>query len=211
LDAVRERGVRIALDDLGAGYSSILKLRDLPIYVVKLDRAFTAGLRQRPDDLAFIAAFQSLTRSLGMMLVVEGVETPDILDALRMMGTGMAQGYGIARPMAGEALSAWLRNYQPQLPENEPATLLGAYAVHMIWTQNFQFERSRRIWPIPSAERDARALDGFFAKRHAGSRIARSYRDWQDQLRRDTADYAAVDAAATHFGAILLAELAAEA
>jgi len=212
LEAVRERGVRIALDDLGAGYSSILKLRDLPIDVVKLDRAFTAGLRQRPEDLAFIAAFQSLTRSLGMLLVVEGVETPDILDALRMMGSGMAQGYGIARPMPGAALSAWLRDYQPDLPENEPATLLGAYATHLVWTQTFQFERSRRIWTPPARDHEALPLDRFFAKqRQAGGRIARSYRDFQALLRRGTADHAAIDAAATRFGANLVAELAAEA
>ncbi len=212
LSALRGRGIRIALDDLGAGYSSILKLRDLPIDVVKLDRAFTSGLRQRPDDLAFIAAFQTLTRSLGKMLVVEGVETPDILDALRMMGTGMAQGYGIARPMAGEALSGWLRGYQPERPETEPTTLLGAYAVHLIWTQNFQLDRWRRVWAAPLGDHDPFALDRFFAKQlQAGSRIARSYRDFQALLRRGTADHAAVVAAATRFGANLVAALAVEA
>jgi diguanylate cyclase (GGDEF)-like protein len=212
LGAVRDRGIRIALDDLGAGYSSILKLRDLPIDVVKLDRAFTAGLRQQPDDLAFIAAFQILTRTLGMVLVVEGVESDDILDALHIMGASLAQGFGIARPMEADMLSDWMRDYRPRRPACEPATLLGAYAVHLIWTQTFQSEPTRGPLPHFMPDPNPFALERFFEKsRRAGSRMAKSYRDFQALLRLESRDRAAIEAAAAGFRNLLVAGLAAEA
>jgi diguanylate cyclase (GGDEF)-like protein len=210
LSDVRARGIRIALDDLGAGYSSILKLRDLPIDVIKLDRAFTAGLRQRPDDLAFISAFHILARTLGMVLVVEGIETDDILDALRMMGDCLAQGYGIARPMPGDKLTAWMRDYRPERPAGDPVTLLGAYAVHLNWVRVYQSERGRGHGASLLAGNPL-SLDAFFEKNHRGDdRPAHAYHDLQAALRRKSRDRNAIDAAAASFRNTLAAELAAE-
>ncbi len=196
----RSHGIRLALDDLGAGYSSILKLRDLPIDVVKLDRAFTAGLRQRPDDLAFISAFQMLTATLGMTLVVEGVETPEVLDALRMMGGGHAQGYGIARPMPGEALLAWMWDYAPPAAPQEPKTLLGAYAVHLNWLQNCRLHTPGGPVGGNRPVDDPVDLDGFLASNGlSGSSIDIAYRHLRQELRRNAGGRDEIRAAAERF------------
>lgn len=144
LAAIRALGVRIALDDVGTGYSSILKIRELPLDIVKLDRSFIAGLAQQPDDLMFVSVLQTLTRSLGMDLVVEGVESDDVMDALRMVGAQQAQGYCITRPMSAAQLSVWLRAFQPVEQSREPKALLGAYAVHLTWLRAFQFVHTQK-------------------------------------------------------------------
>lgn len=74
---------------------------------------------------------QSLARGLRADLVVEGVETDIILDALRVLGIGAAQGYAIARPMPEAALIAWLRAHTPRPAEGRPNSLLAAYAAHL--------------------------------------------------------------------------------
>jgi diguanylate cyclase (GGDEF)-like protein len=209
---VRALGVRLALDDMGAGYSSVLALRDLPIDMVKLDRAFTAGLRQRPDDLAFIYAFQMLTATLGMTLVVEGVETPEVLDALRMMGGGLAQGYGIARPMSEEALHAFIRDYAPPPPAREPKTLLGAYAVHLNWLQSRRFQGPGGPVGGDRALDDPVNLDEFLASNGlSGSSVDMAYRAFLHEFRRNAGNGEGIQTAAERFRHTLTDAIAAQA
>ena len=75
-------GLHIALDDVGAGYSSLSRLRELAVDKIKLDQTFTRELDRKPEGLHFVSAMQSLARGLHSMLVVEGVETREIKDAL---------------------------------------------------------------------------------------------------------------------------------
>ena len=105
---LRALGVRISLDDLGTGYSSLARLKELPVDQVKLDQSFVADLVRRPDDMAFVVAIQMLTRALQIQLVVEGVEQPRVLEALRVLGVDSAQGYLLATPMSARALEEWL-------------------------------------------------------------------------------------------------------
>ncbi len=131
LALLHECGLRIALDDVGSGYSSLARMRDLPIQIIKLDQGFVRDLQRQPEHLQFVAAMQSLARGLRADLVVEGVETTAILDALGVMGIGAAQGYAIARPMPGKALIAWLAGHQPHRAERRPNSLLAAYGAHL--------------------------------------------------------------------------------
>ncbi len=135
---IRARGVRVALDDVGSAYSSLLRLRTLPVDKIKLDQAFVRELHGRPDDLLFVLTVQALARGLDCALVVEGVETADILDALSVLGVKEAQGYAIARPMPAAALAAWLAEWVGEPATREPRTLLGAYASHLEWTQTLR-------------------------------------------------------------------------
>ncbi|MCJ2116539.1 EAL domain-containing protein [Methylobacterium sp. J-001] len=132
LHAIRALGIRVALDDIGSAYSSLINLRDLPVDIMKLDQSFARGLGDRPRDLHFALSLQSLARSIGKRLVVEGVETVEIRDALRVLGVDLGQGYGIARPMPGEAVAAWLAG-RPEIGDFDktPTSLLGAYAGHL--------------------------------------------------------------------------------
>jgi EAL domain-containing protein (putative c-di-GMP-specific phosphodiesterase class I) len=124
-------GISLALDDVGTGYSSLARMRSLPVDKVKLDQGFVRGLSSRPEKLHFVASLVSLARGLRKTLVVEGVETPEIMQALGVMGVIAAQGYAIARPMPRAALHAWLAGYVPTPIQRGCDTLLSAYANHL--------------------------------------------------------------------------------
>ncbi|MHB1780666.1 putative bifunctional diguanylate cyclase/phosphodiesterase [Acidithiobacillus sp.] len=131
LQSLKSLGVRLALDDVGSAYSSLLRLKDLPVDEIKLDQSFIRTLGERPQDLHFVAAIQDLASGLGVDLVVEGVETDDILDAMIVMDVGLLQGYGIARPMPIGELSDFL-SHPPIESRPHPTCLLGLYAAHLI-------------------------------------------------------------------------------
>lgn len=132
LDRIRKLGLAIALDDIGSAYSSLINLRDLPIDIIKLDQSFARGLSKRPEDLHFVLSFLSLARGLGKRLIVEGVETVEIHDALRVLGVEQAQGYAIGRPMPQEAVSGWIDGRSTRERDRTPRTMLGAYAAHLL-------------------------------------------------------------------------------
>ena len=127
LHALKAEGIRLALDDVGSAYSSLLRLKELPIDKVKLDQGFVRTLEERPQDLRFVEAILDLASGLGRELVVEGVETEEILDAVSVLGVPAMQGYGIAPPMPFAELGQFLRGL-PAPPRRQPASLMGVYA-----------------------------------------------------------------------------------
>lgn len=114
LGALRAFGCRIALDDVGSAYSSLLRVKELPIDIIKLDQGFIRGLSDNPQDLRFVQSLAQLARGLGVDFVAEGAETPDIVDALRALRVQQAQGWGIARPMAAPDFEKWLAAWHPR-------------------------------------------------------------------------------------------------
>jgi len=90
---VREMGVHIALDDFGAGYSSLSHLKRLSIGTLKIDRSFVVGVPREDDDTAISRAIISLAHNLGMKVVAEGVETEAQREFLANGGCDLAQGY----------------------------------------------------------------------------------------------------------------------
>lgn len=133
LTDLKATGAKIALDDVGSAYSSLLRLKHLPIDEIKLDQDFIRDLPEIPENLAFVQSIRSLAQGLRVCLVVEGVETEEILDAMASLGVDRVQGYAIARPMSARVLASWLRDWRPEpLPDPDfPHTLLGAYAAHV--------------------------------------------------------------------------------
>lgn len=130
LEELRTLGVRIALDDVGSAYSSLLRLKTLPVDEIKLDQGFVRTLERHPEDMHFITTFKDLADNFAVDLVVEGVETEDILDALTVLDAGILQGYGIAKPMPLEALMAFLKQ-PPSKHRQHPTSLLGLYAAQV--------------------------------------------------------------------------------
>ncbi len=114
LTALRAFGCRIALDDVGSAYSSLLRVKELPIDIIKLDQGFIRGLSDNPQDLRFVQSLAQLARGLGVDFVAEGAETPDIVDALRALRVPQAQGWGIARPMPAPDFEKWLAAWHPR-------------------------------------------------------------------------------------------------
>ncbi|HYJ68774.1 MAG TPA: EAL domain-containing protein [Nocardioidaceae bacterium] len=107
LQELRDIGVRVSVDDFGTGYSSLAYLRQLPVDVVKLDRAFIAGLGKDPVDTQIVAAVLRLCKALDRRIVAEGVETELQRQTLSRMGCPYMQGFLIARPMRTEAFEAY--------------------------------------------------------------------------------------------------------
>jgi len=108
LTQLKDVGLRIALDDFGAGYSSLARLRKLPIDILKMDRSFIDGIDVDPSQAAFAEAIARLTRSLDLDLIAEGVETEDQLEALGQIGCENIQGFLAGRPMPAKAVPEWL-------------------------------------------------------------------------------------------------------
>jgi EAL domain-containing protein (putative c-di-GMP-specific phosphodiesterase class I) len=100
-----ERGVRLAIDDFGAGYASLLYLRRFPVSVLKLDRSLVQGLIVDPTDAALVRWTIEMAHSLGVTCVAEGVEDLETLEALQALGCDEAQGYYLQVPVAATELA----------------------------------------------------------------------------------------------------------
>lgn len=98
LREVRGRGVYLVVDDLGAGYSNLRYIADLHPRVVKLDRDLVAGLKKDSRMFRLVSAIVVLCRELDAMVVAEGIETVEELDAVQAAGARFGQGYLLARP-----------------------------------------------------------------------------------------------------------------
>ncbi|WP_254602599.1 EAL domain-containing protein [Sphingomonas bacterium] len=102
-------GVSIAIDDYGAGLSSLAYLKQLPASELKIDKLFVTQLSSSHRDPLIVRSTIDLAHALEMEVVAEGVETPAALALLSVMGCDMAQGFLISRPLALEALLTFLR------------------------------------------------------------------------------------------------------
>ena len=104
----RQFGIGFALDDFGTGYSSLTYLSKLDVDTLKIDQSFVRDMERDKGDHAVVQGIIALARAFEMKVVAEGVETEGQFQALLGMGCGVAQGYGIARPMPVAELEAWL-------------------------------------------------------------------------------------------------------
>ena len=93
-------GVRLAIDDFGVGYSSLLELRDYPIAEVKIDRAFVENIATDNHSQDIVGAVVDISRSIGAEVVAEGIENQQQFDQVAQLGCDRAQGYFLCEPMA---------------------------------------------------------------------------------------------------------------
>lgn len=102
-------GLKLSMDDYGTGYSSLAYIKDLSLDELKIDRAFVSGMSRDAQSAAIVHSTIELGHRLGMIVVAEGVETDDELDALKQFGCDYAQGYHVCRPMAVADVVNWLQ------------------------------------------------------------------------------------------------------
>ena len=100
-------GIELAIDDFGAGYTSLAHLRTLPVQELKIDQSLVRQMSISAADTLIVGAIIDLAHSLGLRTVAEGVEDEDTLQRLGVLGCDIAQGYHLARPMPANALSLW--------------------------------------------------------------------------------------------------------
>lgn len=108
LHHIAERGVRVAVDDFGTGYTGLGYLRDLPVTELKIDRSFVQGLGASAADSAITTSVVTLARELGINTVAEGVETDDQRAAVRDCGCDWAQGWLWGRAVPAAEIDALL-------------------------------------------------------------------------------------------------------
>jgi len=108
LRKLRDLGIETSIDDYGTGYSSLAYIKQLAVNELKIDRAFVSGMEADKRNAAIVRSTIELGHNLGLTVVAEGVETEHELAQLRRFGCDVVQGYHIGRPMAGDALEAWL-------------------------------------------------------------------------------------------------------
>jgi diguanylate cyclase (GGDEF)-like protein/PAS domain S-box-containing protein len=108
LERLSAMGVRLAIDDFGTGYSSLAYLKRFPVQDIKIDRSFIRNLTEDPDDTAIVTAVAHMTRSLGLNLIAEGVETEDQLATLRRLRCGTFQGFLFSKPLPPREFAALL-------------------------------------------------------------------------------------------------------
>jgi EAL domain-containing protein (putative c-di-GMP-specific phosphodiesterase class I) len=113
LAGIRQRGVRIAVDDFGTGYASLAYLRQYPVDVLKIDRSFVTEITTNDYDRRLVAGIVSLSQALGMTVTAEGVETVEQACALREMGCPGAQGYLYSPAVPAEEITAHLDTEYP--------------------------------------------------------------------------------------------------
>jgi EAL domain-containing protein (putative c-di-GMP-specific phosphodiesterase class I) len=109
LHALRKMGIRISMDDFGAGYSSLGYLKKFPLHTLKIDRSFVQDLADSPDDLAIISAIITLGQGLNLNVVAEGVETQAQLEQLRSLNCVEMQGFWFSQPLDVKAATQFLK------------------------------------------------------------------------------------------------------
>lgn len=112
VDALREAGFRLDLDDFGTGAASIRHIAQFGVHRIKIDRSFIHKIDQSPKQREVVAAILSLAKSLAIDTLAEGVETPEEQRTLAEMGCPHVQGFVIAKPMPFDLTVAWI-NAQP--------------------------------------------------------------------------------------------------
>ena len=113
LARLHELGVEISVDDFGTGFSSMDYLKRLPVREVKIDRSFVTTMATDARDAAIVRCTIDLARSLGLRVVAEGVESPDVRARLTTMGCDQAQGYSYSRALPQADFAAWLTAREP--------------------------------------------------------------------------------------------------
>ncbi|MGL5002466.1 MAG: putative bifunctional diguanylate cyclase/phosphodiesterase, partial [Casimicrobium sp.] len=108
LDALKSAGVSLAIDDFGTGFSSLSRLRALPIDTLKIDQSFIRDLPNTHSSLAIVTALLQLGRGLSIDVVGEGVETDAQRECLQLLGCSAMQGYLFARPMPASVFEQWM-------------------------------------------------------------------------------------------------------
>jgi len=131
LGRLRAIGVRLALDDFGAGYSSLRYLKRLPFDFVKLDKGLLDGITHDPAALALVDAVLGLLGRLGLRTCAEGIETAGQLAVIESLGCELGQGYLVAKPLLPAELRRLLVDgwATPQLPApRQPLARIGGSA-----------------------------------------------------------------------------------
>jgi EAL domain-containing protein (putative c-di-GMP-specific phosphodiesterase class I) len=136
LKQLKELGVKLAVDDLGSGYSSLMRLIQLPFDVVKIEQGLLSKLADNVIPMfGLIHGLIQIGTGLGKEVVVEGIEYPGIIEAMKIFRATMGQGYVLARPMPFDDVYLWAHSYHLKVEWTGIHTYVGALAFQWLSIQ----------------------------------------------------------------------------
>ena len=109
LARLADLGIRLAIDDFGSGYSSLVLLKNLPVHMLKIDKSFVRNMARSDDDAAIVRSTVELGHNLGLRVVGEGIENRATWDLLAALGCDDAQGFYLDPPLPHECLTGRLK------------------------------------------------------------------------------------------------------
>jgi EAL domain-containing protein (putative c-di-GMP-specific phosphodiesterase class I) len=112
LTILREKGIRVSMDDYGRGFSNLSLLKTMPIYALKIDRSLIRDIHHQPNDAIIIDSTIALAHKLGLRVIAEGVETREQVLHLKVAGCDEVQGYCFQRPASANDTELLLRKGQ---------------------------------------------------------------------------------------------------
>ncbi len=107
LGELRKKGMRLAIDDFGAGFSNIKYISDLTPDIVKLDRKLISGVKEGSRQFRLLESVVRLCKDMGARVVAEGIETPPELVLVERAGVDLCQGYLLGRPDSDPRADTW--------------------------------------------------------------------------------------------------------
>jgi EAL domain-containing protein (putative c-di-GMP-specific phosphodiesterase class I) len=119
LDELKELGIRFAIDDFGTGYSSLSYLQRFPVDILKIDKSFIDRIALNKEGAAVARALITMSETLNLKTIAEGIETSGQLTALQDLGCELGQGFHFARPLKAAAMDEFLRASNPN-PYKKP-------------------------------------------------------------------------------------------
>jgi diguanylate cyclase len=126
LQPLADMGIRLSIDDFGTGYSSLAYLRQLPITEIKIDRSFVTNMTTDDNDAVIVRSTIEMAKNLGLEIVAEGVETPEVCAALARLGCDYVQGYLLSKPLPADELLPRLAELAREWP-GHPARLAASH------------------------------------------------------------------------------------
>jgi EAL domain-containing protein (putative c-di-GMP-specific phosphodiesterase class I)/GGDEF domain-containing protein len=107
IEELAKSGFKLALDDFGTGFSSLSRLRNMPIDIIKIDQSFVRDITHSKNDYEIVKSIAALANSIGKEVIAEGVEDKKCLDLIHKMKIHKCQGYYFAKPMPFDEFVAW--------------------------------------------------------------------------------------------------------
>jgi len=111
LAAIKQMGVRLAIDDFGVGYLSLAQIKRFPIDTLKVDRSFIRDLGKNAEQRSITEAIIAMGKTLSLTVVAEGVETSEQQAFLREHACDAMQGYYFSKPVTQGEFTAFLREH----------------------------------------------------------------------------------------------------
>ena len=113
LERLHAMGVKLSIDDFGTGYSSLAYLKRLPVDELKIDKSFVLNMENDIGDTKIVRSTIDLGHNMGLRVVAEGIESEAVWRLLAALGCDEGQGYFMSRPIPGDQLADWIRNWVP--------------------------------------------------------------------------------------------------